>query len=184
MTVGDFTRSRDGRQLYGNPRDVLLENNWFGAPVEQDGITNDRQPELQFSEPFLYENWLIRFNSFHNGLRLAWDPGARWRNIRVIGNVGSTMDCNATDWNVDWDANAWMDNVCTDADVRIDELPYANPATTGQDFHLAGGPAQDLVADADWYSPSRPDYALATDIDGEPRPFGGARDAGADERQP
>ena len=122
MSVGDFTRA-GGAPAYGHPRRVLLENNWFGAPVEQDGVTNDEQPELQFSEDGLFDDWLIRFNSFHNGLRLAWDSGARWRNFRVIGNVGGTMDCNATDGNVRWEQNAWVDNPCTGADRRLQSLP-------------------------------------------------------------
>ena len=147
-------------------------------------MTNDRQAEIQFSEPFLYEDWLIRFNSFHNGIRLAFDPLAEWSNVRVIGNIGGTMDCNATDANVLWDANAWMDEICTDADTRIEALPYADPSTTGQDFHLTGGPALDLVGAVEWSTRSGPDYALATDIDGDPRPLGLARDAGADERLP
>ena len=175
MSVGDFTRS-GGAPAYGHPRRVLLENNWFGAPVEEDGVTNDDQPELQFSEDGLFDDWLIRFNSFHNGLRLAWDSGAQWRNVRVIGNVGGTMDCNATDANVVWGQNAWVDNPCTGADRRLQSLPYVRTQIGSEDFHLTGGAAQDLVTG------TSPDHALGSDIDGEARPRGAARDAGSDER--
>jgi hypothetical protein len=172
MTVGDFTGE------YGNPRRVVLENNWFGAPVEglPHDTVNDGQPELQFSDAGLFDDWLIRFNSWHNGLRLAWDSDATWRNIRVVGNAGGTMDCNETDANVTWSQNAWVDRPCDGTtDIRLSSLPFVDSDPGSEDFHLSGGPAVDLVGE------TGPDATLGTDFDLEARPQGAARDAGSDE---
>ena len=51
-----------------------------------------------------------------------------------------------------------------------------NSTIGAEDYHLTGGAAQNLV------TPTTGDYALMTDIDGQARPIGPARDAGSDER--
>jgi hypothetical protein len=171
IQVGDFTGE------IGNPRNVVIENNWFGAPVFADGVTNDGQPEIQVAENGVFDDWLIRFNSFHNGISVTWDQDATHSNFRVIANVGGESDCQAAPA-VTWAYNVWTesDSACSPTDRVVGSLPYVNAAVGGEDFHLTGGAAQDLV------TPSTPDYDLATDIDGQARPRGAARDAGADER--
>jgi hypothetical protein len=98
------------------------------------------------------------------------------RNVRVVGNVGEQPACFRGAPGLTWSANAWRGGVCGSSDVALDRLPYKNVAIGAEDYHLTGGPARDLVRGRGR------DYALARDIDGQRRPRGRARDAGADER--
>jgi hypothetical protein len=120
IEVGDFTHGR-----FGNPRHVLIEGNWFGAPVGQDGRTNDGQAELQVSEGGEYNDWELRGNHFVNGPALNFDGGATLHNVHVVDNVGTHPNCENTP-GVQWSGNRWIDPPCSAADRRIRALPYAD----------------------------------------------------------
>jgi hypothetical protein len=173
LQVQNFTNA------YPDVRDVLIENNWFGAPVEglPDDATNDRQQELQMDPRHgCWRDWLIRFNSFYNGLALGFDGAPCFRNVRVIGNVGDVDDCYEGASGLKMGYNAWLGGRCRSTDVRISSLAYVRRALGHEDFHLSGGKAVNLVAN------KRGDFALRRDIDGQRRPIGPRRDAGSDEK--
>jgi hypothetical protein len=169
---------------------MTMENNWFATPVrgldDPGGATaTDGQPDVQLDprNGACWSNWLIRFNSFHNGLALGFDAEPCFDNVRVVGNVGQVP--NPDFWYADecfpgapglaWDHNAWVGETCGATDVLLPALPYVSEATGAENYHLSGGPAVDLVPG------TTPDQQLATDIDGQTRPLGPARDAGSDE---
>jgi hypothetical protein len=160
-----------------NPENVTIENNWFGAPVyavPEDSINNG-EGELQFSgRGGEWVNWLIRFNSFHNGPSLNIGDPTPHVNTRVIGNIGGGPPCPQP--GVTYSYNVWVGGTCGPTDRSVRKLPYRNVTIGHEDFHLTGGVARDLVRG------KGPDYAVSRDIDNEHRPRGRARDAGADER--
>src|SRR5207253_10315658 len=125
-----------------------------------------------------WTNWLIRFNSFHKMPALGFGANPCFHNFRVIGNIGQHPgeQCFYGAKGLTWAYNAWVGGQCGPTDAALTSLPYVNDTIGHEDYHLTGGPAQDLV------TPTGGDYALATDIDGRRRPIGPARDAGADER--
>jgi hypothetical protein len=96
----------------------------------------------------------------------------------VIGNVGEHPgeQCFYGATGLVWAYNALVHGRCGETDVALTSLPYLSTSIGSEDYHLTGGPAQDLV------TPTGGDYALATDIDGHHRPDGPGRDAGASER--
>ncbi|HEU4975480.1 MAG TPA: LamG-like jellyroll fold domain-containing protein [Baekduia sp.] len=190
---------------------ITIEDNWFAPPVQplpDDTTADPAAADVQVKwNGVAAEDWLVRFNSFGNGMDAAWngDPPS-WSNYRFIGNTGGSI----------WDGSAY--NACRGAGqpgvtiaynafVAIDNLgssgsrgptcggngnvslgkvgdygdlsqhPYASSSVTSPDFHLrAGTAAQDHVPTG------AADSGLGRDIDGDARPAGGARDAGADER--
>ena len=160
MAVGDFTKQ------FGNPRNVVIENNVFGAPVAQDKVTDDGQPELQTEDPGVYQNWLVRFNSFKNGIALNFDGGAIFQGSRVVGNIGSRADCRADGPGVQWAYNLWVGGRCGPTDGRLRRLPYvvADPPAE-EDFHLR----PHSVA-ARFVRGASADSELGRDIDGVLRP--------------
>jgi hypothetical protein len=168
---------------FGPVHDLTMENNWFGPPVT--GLAdpgrdtaNDNQQEIQFDprSSACWKNILVRYNSFFNGPAPAFDGGTCYQNVRYVGNIiGSQGQCvNAS--GLTWSFNAWLGGGCGSTDISISSLPYANKTIGSEDFHLTGGIAQDLI------SSTASDFLLMTDIDGQTRPRGPARDAGADER--
>ena len=168
IEVGDFTRQ------FGNPRHVLLENNVFGAPVLQDRVTDDGQVELQLQSAGRYDDWLIRFNSFKNGIGLNFDGGGTYRNVRVLGNIGERADCGASGPTVTWAYNVWTDQRCGRTDRQLSRLPYvrAHPPAD-EDFHL-----RPRTAAGHFVRSNARDFALALDLRGRRRPPG-HRAAGA-----
>jgi hypothetical protein len=185
VQVQDFTTKTCCGMTFGPARDVVIENNWFGQPVT--GLsdpgsdrTDDKQPELQLDPRGgqCWSNWLIRFNSFYHGPAVGFDAEPCFSNFRVIGNVGEQPgeQCFAGAKGLTWAYNAWVGGRCGGTDAKLGSLPYVSTTIGSEDFHLTGGRAQDLVTG------KGRDYALATDIDGQKRPDGRARDAGADER--
>ena len=185
IQVQDFTNKACCGMTFGPLHNVVIENNWFGKPVT--GLsdpggdrTDDNQPELQLDPRGgkCWSNWLIRFNSFYHGPAVGFDAEPCFEDFRVIGNLGEHPgeQCFYGAKGLLWDYNAWVGGRCGPTDAVLTSLPYVNTAVGSEDFHLTGGPAQDLV------TPTGPDYALATDIDGHHRPRGAARDAGASER--
>jgi hypothetical protein len=185
LQVQDFTSPDCCGMTYGPPHDVVIENNWFGAPVrgvnDPGGDTfNDQQPELQLDprNGACWTNWLIRYNSFVNGVAPGLDSGACFDNVRLVGNVGEApgpAQCFTGAPGLTWDHNAWLGGTCDATDVALKRLPYQNTKIGAEDFHLTDGPAVDLVPG------TTADERLGTDIDGQPRPLGAAWDAGADE---
>jgi hypothetical protein len=180
IQVQDFTDANCCGMKFGQAHDVVVENNWFGAPVrgldEPNGsLRNDNQPELQLDGRYGgWRNWLIRFNSFFNGVEFM-DRTPSFRNVRVVGNIGDAPQCLAGTSGLTWEYNAWRHGRCSRTDVSIDSLPYRDVRIGDEDYHLTGGRAVDLVRG------KGRDFSLRADIDGQRRPRGRARDAGADE---
>jgi hypothetical protein len=185
LQVQDFSSPDCCGMTFGPPHDVVLENNWFEAPVrgvnDPGGDTfNDEQPELQLDPRHgaCWSNWLIRYNSFVNGVALGLDGDPCFDNVRVVGNVGEAPgppQCFTGAAGLTWDSNAWLGGTCGLTDVTLNRLPYRNTKIGNEDFHLTDGPAVDLVPG------TTADERLGTDIDGQARPRGPAWDAGADE---
>lgn len=192
---------------------ITLENNWFGPPVlplPDDTTVQPAASDVQVKwngVPAL--NWLVRFNSFSNGLALAWGGmPSSWTNVRVLGNTGGSywdgtryQMCAGVGSGVTAKYNAMVsiDNLgssgstratCGDAtnvnlglvgDYGLNStFPYASTSLSTLNFHLKGA-AGSTSAD-NLVSLTTSDYALTTDIDGEARPAGANRDAGSDER--
>jgi len=186
LQVQDFSSPDCCGMTYGPPHDVVLENNWLGAPVrgvnDPGGDTfNDQQPEVQLDPRHgaCWSNWLIRFNSFTNGLALGLDADPCFDNVRVVGNVGEAPgdpQCFTGAAGLSWDRNAWLGGTCGATDVPLDSLPYVSTTVGSEDYHLTGGPAVDLLPGG------TPDEQLGTDFDGQSRPHAAGWDAGADER--
>jgi hypothetical protein len=155
--------------------DVTLENNWFAAPTDPDGIVNSGRA-VEFSGGGPWRNLLIRHNSVNTAINLndgAADP--QYENALVIGNVAErAVACYK---GVTYRYNLWFGGgTCDPSDVSgASAPPFARPSDRGDlDYHLTGGPAVDRVP----ISASD----LRDDIDGQPRPGGPALDAGSDER--
>ncbi|HET8606476.1 MAG TPA: LamG-like jellyroll fold domain-containing protein, partial [Gaiellaceae bacterium] len=178
IQIQDFTTASCCGMNYGPVHDLTIENNWFGTPVT--GLadpggdhTSDNQPDVQFDprNGACWKNVLVRFNSFTNGVDLGFDNPPCFQSVRVVGNVGGAQPCFA---GVTYGYNAWVGGTCAGSDLALSSLPYVDQTIGSEDYHLvSGSPAQDLV------TPTTGDYALATDIDGQARPIGPARDAGS-----
>jgi hypothetical protein len=183
LQVQDFSTPDCCGMTFGPPHDVVVENNWFGAPVQgvndPGGTINDEQPEVQLDPRHgaCWSNWLIRYNSFYNGLALGLDADPCFSNVRVVGNVGETPgpQCFTGYAGLTWEYNAWLGGTCDPTDVTIKSLPYVSTTIGGENYHLTGGPAVNLVPGAN------ADQQLGRDIDGQSRPLGAAWDAGSDE---
>jgi hypothetical protein len=185
LQVQDFSNPDCCGMTFGPPHDVVLENNWFGPPVrgvnDPGGDTfNDLQPEVQLDPRHgaCWSNWLIRYNSFYNGLALGLDADPCFSNVRVVGNVGEVPgppQCFTGYAGLTWEYNAWLGGTCGPTDLAIGHLPYVSTTIGAENYHLQGGPEVNLVPGTD------ADQQIGTDIDGQQRPLGGAWDAGSDE---
>ena len=181
IQIQNFTTASCCGMNYGPVHDVTIENNWFGTPVTgladpTGGNAGDNQPDVQF-DPRNGECWkniLVRYNSFTNGPDLGFDNPPCFQNVRVVANVGIAEPCFS---GVTYAYNAWVGGTCSSSDVSLGSLPYKNKTVGAENYDLTGGAAENLV------SPTTGDYAIATDIHGNPRPGPSSpnRDAGANE---
>jgi chitodextrinase len=154
---------------------LRLENNWFDTPW--DGQRNQSRPGAVAFKPNgapspAFSDVLLRFNSFRDTISVNDDgDGNVYSNFRIVGNIFGEFDgCYPS---ATFAYNASVGGTCNGTERSLASLPFLNAA--GFDFHLTGGAAVDLV------SAVGSDEALGDDIDGQARPMGPARDAGADE---
>ena len=178
----------------GLPSDVTIENNWFGCDVEATGTVGNRttcsgQDAIQFdSDGTAFTNYLIRFNSFggSSGSLGCYTPTCTFTNVRVIGNTGELPTNDGSDVDmcgvagITYDDNGWNSGTCGvgDTDIEVLSSIFTSITVGAENLHLlnATNGANNLV------TTGTGDYAIATDIDGQARPIGANRDAGADER--
>ena len=161
----------------GPVSNLTLENNWF-AKSTGGAYSGSGASAVAFSgSSSSFANTLVRHNSFNDILSLD-DNGVNpaYSNFQVVGNIGK-LPSGGCGEQVTFRFNVWQSQACntTDRGLAGGALPFANASDAASlDYHLVGGVAQDLVPDSA--------SSTARDIDGDARPMGGARDAGADER--
>lgn len=181
-----FIQPYDGRPQ----NNLTIENNLFEQPWcdtneacgGSGGVGQNRTGAIAFSGT-AKQNVLIRFNSFADGTGISEnDDGATltYTNFRIIGNVMShPTSCYGS---ITYAYNVMLSgSTCGTGDVSASASDvYVNSVhlASGGDWHLKPG-ANTAV---DRVTPTTADYLLSTDIDGQARPAGAARDSGADER--
>jgi hypothetical protein len=182
----------DFPRLESTPYDGLIfENNFFGPP--QDVDRNELRPtalffsNLEQSRDYEYRNVLVRYNSFYRSW-VSFNDGQdtyaqfRLRNVRLFANImqRSWQKCGPIQhgYNIYVRAADSERGGCSATDRFVARYPYANPDSGN--YHLVPSLAVDRVP-----AKGAGDLASRRDIDGDSRPDGRARDAGADEcRQP
>ncbi len=157
----------------GDPHDVTIENNFFGATPSAYYAISTQTPVIQTCT-----NIKIRYNSFAlSPLITACTSGS---GSEFKGNVGprSSGSCPsafAFSFNVwQWNTNspcASSDKVVIGSQYGTDKLGFTNSGIG--DMHLLTGSAAINAGDPGSYP--------AADIDGRSRPQGGAPDAGGNE---
>ena len=158
------------------PKNVTMENNWFGCPVEWLDVSPtkcDGQPDVQFNAASTFTNYLFRYNSFAGGLG-QMVGGASYSNVRVVGNAGSGPTQCFAGWSFGY--NAWDGAGCVSTDVNLGSLPFVDSRAGEENFRLAPGSRA-----IDYVTPTASEYLMGSDIAGVARPLGLARDAGASE---
>ena len=160
----------------GPVSNLLIENNWFAAPVGQGG-SGGGSSTLAFSGGSGdFANTTVRHNSF-NGIISFDDNGNNpaYSNFRAVGNIGQPGYGACSLKGVVYRYNLWKGMACGTGDVNLSgAYPYVNTLNGAtMDYHLTGGAARDLVPASE--------SNLVTDIDGNPRPQGARLDAGSDE---
>jgi hypothetical protein len=174
-----FVQRYDGHEL----DNLTIQNNFFDAPwngsnASQGGVALGLSPRNR-----AFNDILVRFNSFHSKAYVDTDndrDGTVHSDVRIIANVLPQVDCNQA-MGVSYGYNVVVaGRACNPADKRASSRVYRNmsPLGAGGDYHLSAGPnpAVDAV------TRTSHDYVLRVDRDGDPRPAGAGRDAGADER--
>jgi chitodextrinase len=166
---------------------LTFENNMFGYPTEPlsngrgddvEAAQGQRELNLKTGNGWTPRNYLIRFNSFSHGISVDQsEVNPSYQNFKVIGNIlGSYSYCEGG--GAVFDQNVFVGPACGSNSVSIPSFPYVR-YNAPIDYHLAAtGPYVDLVS-----SDNGSDYVLKVDYDGEGRPMGARRDAGADEKQ-
>jgi len=200
-------------------RDWVIENNWFGSPVHVSGSGDTcpsgyavcaGQADIQWKWHGVNPtNWLIRYNSFGNGIAPNWgdDAGSTWTNFRIIANTGGMLtDWDPADWHICEIASKPGVSVKYNAWTPFDTLGYslANTPTCGDTTNKLLAPISNYVMSnlpyvnptpstidyhlkagtlaQDIATPTTSDYTINTDIDIGTRPLGAARDAGSHDR--
>lgn len=161
----------------GNPKNILLQNNFFGATMEGGFYTlffrNDANENIT--------NVRIAFNSSAQGFH--FDEDGRLSNVTVIGNTyGPSRQCTH---GVEYQYNVIQGIACSSTDANAN-TGFIDPSTGdrgpgqlasgGNDLHLQRGAK--AIGFVRLKSP-RP----RADIDGDMRPSIRSIDAGADQRE-
>jgi|GEM_PF-2018935 len=160
----------------GPVSNVQIENNWFAAPVGEGGSGSGASTVAFSGGSSDFANTTVRNNSA-NGYFSFDDNGLNpaYSNFRVVGNIGQPSYGSCSLRGVVFRYNLWRGMACGTGDVNLGgAYPYVNAINgAGMDYHLTGGVARDLIPESE--------DNLGTDIDGQARPMGPRRDAGADE---
>lgn len=152
-------------------QNVVLENNWFSAPVDRDG-SSPRGDAIDVDNPI--PTLLIRNNSFAENTGVVFGNG-NFSGTRLVGNLMMNFPCVAGvsySYNlfIPLNPTGWGTTPCSPTDRRVTSFGYVS--TGGFDYHLApGSPASGSGSPGD---------CPATDIDGQGRPT--PCSAGSDER--
>jgi chitodextrinase len=150
---------------------VTIQDNFFDQPWNPQGQTRTTAIELAS-----VSNFLVRFNTFWNsGISVS----TSMTNFRVYGNIMGGTSCG---FGMTFSYNIFTHGASTcgtnAAQANATNLfVNAAPLGAGGDLHLKSG-----VVAVDSVTPTSSDYMLSHDYDGDARPAGLARDAGADER--
>jgi chitodextrinase len=156
---------------------ILIQNNWFGRAQNVSGSA--RQSAVVVDTRYgSNAAAVIRYNSFAPGQGVVIESAVNstLTGMRVIGNIfGIAPNCIG---NVTYDHNLWSSGSCGTNSGVVSPLPYVNVSDGASgDYHLTTG-----AAPIDSVTTTTGSYALDFDYDGDSRPRGSARDAGADER--
>jgi hypothetical protein len=168
----------------GQPnKNIVIQNNWFDQPWSDDQTpaTQNRSTAIDGAiRPA--DSMLMRYNTFDPGTTWNWGPpvgGGTYSNMRFVGNIAkwdSGSTCNIT--SISYQYNVLNGGKCGATDINA-SASFVNGSHLGNggDWHLASGsnPAKDIV------TATTSDFQLNYDMDGDTRPQGAARDAGADE---
>jgi hypothetical protein len=155
---------------------VLIENNWFAAPVGEGGSGSGASALAFSGGSGDFGNSTVRHNSV-NGYISFDDNGANpaYTNFRAVGNIGQPTFGSCSLRGVIYRYNLWKGMACGTGDVNLSgAYPFVNTVNgAGMNYHLTGGAALNLVPASE--------SNLSTDIDGQSRAQGARLDAGSDE---
>ncbi len=177
---------------YGS-HNVTIENSWFGCLVNSyPDSPSTARTTCGGGVPFSIKNcgyngcvnWLVRYNSWY-AISAAQTS---YTNVRFVGNAGkqpsgSSALCTAVSWTYNAFYTTSGGSNCGTTNVNTGSSSpgslFVNVSPGQENFHLSG--ANGSTA-ADNLVPSSTDANLNSDFDGQTRPIGTKRDAGADER--
>jgi hypothetical protein len=146
----------------GEPKNVVLENNFFDAPVSGGFYAI----AFKGGDGRKYENFLIRNNSLNGSISLEDTP---YINSRIVANVGQ-LGRHQCHGQIAYSYNVWTDARCGSTDRKA---PSGFVDPTKFNLHLAPGSRAINAGD--------PKSFPLRDIDGQRRPIGKRADSGADE---
>ena len=160
----------------GTIRNLVLENNGFGAPLDGDGVSI-RGDGIDVDSPI--PGLIVRFNSFAE--KTGIQSTATQTDAKFTGNLYMNQQCGV---GITYSYNVFIpfspytgQSPCGSTDKKVTSLGYAsNTAGAGFDYRISLATAEGVD-----YIPTSfgcPGW----DFEGTSRPQGGACDAGADER--